>query len=75
MWKVSWLPYPVNGFLTTLMPEDLAQTVVQNLMEEGQHQWDDEVLRDIYNERDIKINQTNPYYAEKQRRHVVFTDG
>lgn len=37
------------------MLEELTQMMVQNLMEENQSNWDDEVLRYICNERDKKL--------------------
>lgn len=37
------------------MPEALTQASVHSFMEEGQNQWDEDVLNDICNERDKKL--------------------
>ncbi|KAL8103570.1 hypothetical protein AgCh_027952 [Apium graveolens] len=55
VWQVLWLPCSSNGFLTTNMPEELSEIVVQNLMMEDRREWDDEILRDICNERDMTL--------------------
>lgn len=60
VWEVPWLPCPSNGFLTTPMPDQLTNTLVNNLMEENGRGWDDEILRDICNDRDRKLIETIP---------------
>lgn len=55
VWKVPWLPCSSNGFLTTDMPEELSNIKVGNLMESEQRKWDEEVLQDIFNDRDIAL--------------------
>lgn len=52
VWEVPWLPCLENGCLTTVMPPELKDIKVQSLMEDVKKNWDDEVLRDICNERD-----------------------
>ncbi|XP_074374535.1 uncharacterized protein LOC141714938 [Apium graveolens] len=60
VWKIPWLSCKLNGFLTTLMPEELSDTLVYNLMEEDGTRWGDELLRDICNGRDGKLIQQIP---------------
>lgn len=38
-----------------MMPQDLENITVSGLMREGVNQWDDKILRDIFNERDINL--------------------
>lgn len=55
IWKIQWLPSAENGFMTTIMPEELEGSMVSGLNEIGQKQWDEEVLLDVCNERDINL--------------------
>ncbi|XP_074374181.1 uncharacterized protein LOC141714567 [Apium graveolens] len=58
VWKVSWLPCTENGYVTTSMPYELENVKVSNLMTSPERGWDDEVLTDIFNDRDVcLINQ------------------
>lgn len=49
---MAWLPSVENGMLTSHMPEELGDIKVKSLMEIGERKWDEEVLRDICNDRD-----------------------
>lgn len=60
VWKVPWLPCPLNGYLTTDMLVELQDTMVENLMDESKRSWDEEVLIDICNERDRELIQKIP---------------
>lgn len=55
IWQVPWLPCPLNGYLTTEMPDELKDTTVENLLEDNHREWDIEVLQDICNERDREL--------------------
>ncbi|KAL8102066.1 hypothetical protein AgCh_026811 [Apium graveolens] len=55
VWMVPWLPCIENGTPTTVMPQELENITVSGLMREGVNQWDDEILRDIFNERDVNL--------------------
>lgn len=55
VWKVPWLPDAENGYMTSDMPVQLEGNKVCNLMQLDQKQWDEEVLMDICNERDINL--------------------
>lgn len=52
VWKVPWLPCARNGYITTSMPQKLENVVVANLMQENKYGCDEEVLADIFNDRD-----------------------
>ena len=49
--------------LTTEMPDQLANIKVGNLMQSGERQWDEEVLKDICNDRDILLITKNALIA------------
>lgn len=53
--KVSWLPCPVNRCLTTEMLEELKDMTIQSLMDKTQQSWNDKVIQNISNERDINF--------------------
>lgn len=55
VWKIPWLPDPVNGYLTTVTNEQLQDIHVQNLFDETQKGWDVDILQDICNERDRNL--------------------
>lgn len=55
IWMVPWLPCRINGYLTTAVSPELDQVQVENLMEEGSKNWDETVLNDILNERDVQL--------------------
>lgn len=52
VWKVPWLPDVDNGMLTTEMLGQLENIKVDGLMQISERKWDDEILRDICNDRD-----------------------
>ncbi|XP_074352816.1 putative mitochondrial protein AtMg00310 [Apium graveolens] len=54
IWQVPWLKCPVNGYITTIMPEELKEARVENLFAENRKEWDEDVLKDIFNERDYE---------------------
>lgn len=66
VWKVPSLPCPENGFLTTNIPEELENIMVRNLMVGGENKWDDEVLKDICNARNVEL------YREFQYLWVIY---
>lgn len=53
--QVPWLPCQVNGYLTTDMPEELHEMKVESLLDESKRVCDDNVLKDICNERDCEL--------------------
>lgn len=55
IWKVPWLPNPKNGYLTTDMPAELKETTVENFFCENKREWDNDVLSDLFNERDTRL--------------------
>lgn len=65
-WKVPWLPCQENGYLTTEMPTQLEHITVSNLLDEEQMGWDDEILQDICNERDINLIKQIPIPMRKK---------
>lgn len=55
VWKVPWLPCTENGYVTTDMPPELENIKVSNLMTAPDRWWEDEVLADIFNDRDVRL--------------------
>ncbi|XP_074356044.1 uncharacterized protein LOC141695716 [Apium graveolens] len=70
VWKVPWLPSIDNGYLTTSMPSELANTKVCDLMEIQEKKWDDVILRDLFNERDAQLIQQIPLYLREFAHEV-----
>lgn len=60
MWKVPWLPCLENGCLTSIMPSELENINVQSLMDESRSKWDEEILSELFNERDGMFIQQVP---------------
>lgn len=52
IWEVPWLPNLEKGYMTTVMPEVLADSKVSSFMELENRKWEEEILVDICNERD-----------------------
>ncbi|XP_063941456.1 uncharacterized protein LOC135149621 [Daucus carota subsp. sativus] len=55
IWKVPWLPCPLNGYLTTIISVELKDKRVVNLLDESKKAWDEDLLQDICNERDREL--------------------
>ncbi|KAL8094866.1 hypothetical protein AgCh_036398 [Apium graveolens] len=55
VWKIPWLPSKENGFVTTEMPGELENITVYNLMQENDKKWDEEILSDLFNNRDVQL--------------------
>lgn len=55
IWNSPWLPCENNDFLTSTRYYELEDVNVVNLMKEGGGQWDESVLHDILNERDVQL--------------------
>ena len=60
VWQIPWLPCAENGFLTSEFHNELKDVVVHNLMEEGLKRWDDDILKDLCNDRDRELIQQIP---------------
>lgn len=58
------LPCQQNGYITTIVPPQLQGMRVVNLMDEGHTRWDEEVLKDIFNDRDIQLIKQVPISAQ-----------
>lgn len=52
VWQIPWLPCSENGYITTNMPPELENITVNSLMTENNGTWDNDVLQDIFNDRD-----------------------
>lgn len=55
VWQVPWLPSTENGYVTSVMYDELANVTVNNLLDESLQRWDNDVLKDICNERDRQL--------------------
>lgn len=53
--KSPWLPCVENGYITTALPCELEGIKVCNLMETNEKRWDDEILGDLFNDRDAQL--------------------
>ena len=54
-----------NVYLTTEMPQQLEHARVASLMETDRKQWDDELIRDICNERDVELIRSIPLTRQR----------
>lgn len=63
IWKVPWLPCIDNGYVTTSMPQVLERAKLVNLLQINGRQWDNDVLLDIFNERDVQLIKKIPLPA------------
>lgn len=63
IWKVPWLPCVENGYMTTEMPSNLEGSKVCGFMQMEQRKWDEDILKDICNERDKKLIKRIPVPA------------
>lgn len=53
------LPLKMDGYLTTTMHPELANIKVCDLMD-VQKKWDDAILNDLFNDRDVQLIQNIP---------------
>ncbi|KAH9686509.1 putative reverse transcriptase/RNA-dependent DNA polymerase [Citrus sinensis] len=53
--KDPWLPDADNRFITTVLDDSLATTMVNSLMVPGQRQWDNDLVANIFNTRDAAL--------------------
>ncbi|XP_074347583.1 uncharacterized protein LOC141686447 [Apium graveolens] len=60
MWRSILQSQNINGYLTTIMPNELQNVQVANLMTKSGNGWDDEILKDIFNDRDIELINSIP---------------
>lgn len=67
VWRIPWLPCVHNGYITTIMPHELENVQVANLMTENKAQWDDEILMDIFNDKDIELIKRIPVSRNMQQ--------
>lgn len=59
----TWLPCHQNGYITSNVPYQLQDMRVVNLMDEGRTRWDEEIFKDIFNDRDIQLIMQVPISA------------
>ncbi|XP_074328110.1 putative mitochondrial protein AtMg00310 [Apium graveolens] len=55
VWQVQWLPCRQNGLITSEMPPELEQMRVNSLMQTDCKAWDEELVRDLFNDRDMDL--------------------
>lgn len=67
IWKIPWLPCMPNVYLTTVIPNELEKVQVTNLMNESGNGWDDKILKDIFNDRDIELINSIPISRNVQQ--------
>ncbi|KAL8101548.1 hypothetical protein AgCh_033450 [Apium graveolens] len=60
VWNIPWLSCPVNGYITTGMHHEGTNITVQGLMETWQRRWDNDILVDLFDERDRLLIQQIP---------------
>lgn len=58
--KCPWLPCVENGYITTVLPCELKEIKLSNLMETNEKRWDDEILNDLFNEKDAQLIKNIP---------------
>lgn len=72
VFKVPWLPCPVNGFLSTIPPMELESVTVNSLMDIDMGGWDEDVLNDICNERDRNLIRQIPLSIRRKNDSWVW---
>lgn len=60
VWQVPWLPYTNNGYLITLILDELKYMTVRDLMNDNHSNWDVDVLQDLCTDRDKELIQQIP---------------
>ncbi|XP_074378458.1 uncharacterized protein LOC141719995 [Apium graveolens] len=60
IWKIPWLPCLLNGHPLTTMPQELVDVQVGNLMNETRTGWDEDILTDLFLDRDIQLIKSIP---------------
>lgn len=67
VFNVPWLPCPINGFMSSLITVELENITAYSLMDIDMGGWDDDVLNDIFNERDQNLIREIP--LSRRRRN------
>ena len=65
VWNIPWLPCGDNGYLTSTMQPELAHIKICDLMDMQEKKWDDDILRDLFNERDVQLIQNIPLSSRR----------
>lgn len=55
VWGAPWLPDVTDGYVRTLMPEQLQDSTVNSLMQEEDCRWEFDVIQDIFQTRDAEL--------------------
>lgn len=55
IWSVPWLPNVKNGFLSTAIPNQFCDVLVNGFMNSEEHKWDMDVIDDVCNSSDIEL--------------------
>lgn len=71
VWQVPWLLCPDNGFVTTEMSDELKHTNVQSLLDDSRERWDEEILCDIFNDRDRELIRQIPVSRRRKDDYMV----
>lgn len=67
VWKDPWLPNVENGYVTTTVFPELENIRVASLMTMNDRRWDEEILADIFKDRDIgMINELHISNSDRQ---------
>lgn len=76
IWKVPWLPNRVNGYITSEMPSELEDATVMSLMVTNERKWDEEILTDLFNDRDVQFIKNIPLSdIDRRDSWMWFFDG
>ncbi|CAH9083997.1 unnamed protein product [Cuscuta epithymum] len=60
VWRDSWLPDKVNPKITSVCVEGLEEATVAGLLNSKGEDWDLDILKDLFNERDIDLIRSIP---------------
>ena len=55
VWNDQWLPDNFDGRISSTCPMSMKGTMVNQLMHEGRLAWDEDLIADIFNERDKSL--------------------
>lgn len=67
VWGSPWLPCINNGYLTTTVVLDLEDITVNSLIDEITGRWDQDILNELFNDRDRNLIQKIPVPSCRRR--------
>ena len=67
VWQIPWLPCVEDGFISTSIPNDFPNIKVCDLVNARDNSWDENILNNLFNERDIRLIKQIPLASTDRR--------